>query len=166
MKRVYVAGPVGAVEGRAARVRAAIDAGELVAAMGLLPFVPHLYDFWNARHDHDYEFWMQLCLAEVRRCDALYRMPGMSPGADREVALAGEIKIAVFTDLAALRRWARGESMDGPLAIGDDITCEQPKGFRRRGIIRLQFQRNGETWFRCDSKIGAFEIPASEARKA
>lgn len=112
MKRVYVAGPVGKVEGRLERVIAAIEAGEQISAIGVLVFVPHFYHFWDARHPHDYEFWMRLCMEEVRRCDALFRMQGESPGADREVALAKSLGMPVFTSMAELRRWARGEAQE------------------------------------------------------
>lgn len=114
MKRVYVAGPVGKVEGRLGRVLAAIEVGEQIAALDLSPFVPHFYHFWDSRHPHDYEFWMAHCLLWLRNCEAVFRMPGDSPGADREVALAKSLGIPVFTDLAELRRWARGEKPAAP----------------------------------------------------
>lgn len=110
MRRVYCAGPVGKVEGRLERVLSAIEAGEQIAALGLAPFVPHFYHFWDSRHAHDYEFWMAHCMEWVRQCEALFRMPGASPGADREVELAKSLGLPVFVDMAELRRWARGET--------------------------------------------------------
>jgi hypothetical protein len=107
MKRIYVAGPLGANdEGRLGRVKAAIDTAERIRQMGLFPFVPHLMHYWEVVYTHKYECGMRLCLAYVRHSDALFRMPGHSPGADREVKLAEEIKIPVFRDLAQLAAWA------------------------------------------------------------
>jgi hypothetical protein len=85
---VYVAGPFsGDEDGNANR---AIDFAERIRAIdGIIPFVPHLSRAWDARHPgHDYEVWMRWCLAWVERCDAIVRIPGKSPGADREIAHA------------------------------------------------------------------------------
>jgi hypothetical protein len=102
VKRIYLAGPVGAKEGRTNRVRGAVFIAEAIAALGLYPFVPHLYHHWDELHAHDYEFWMSHCLEWLTACDALYRMPGHSPGADREVARMTELGRPVFYELDAL----------------------------------------------------------------
>ena len=108
MKRVYVAGPIGNLEGRAARVRDAIAMGELLWREGFWPFVPHLFVQWGDRFEHSYEEWMGIDAVWLRQCEAVFRMPGESPGADREVAWARANGVPVFTDITALRRWARG----------------------------------------------------------
>lgn len=109
MKRVYVAGPVGANDpGRIHRVRAAIWAGEQVSSLGMSPFVPHFFHFWDERHPHEYEFWMQHCFVWLEQCESLFLIPGDSPGAAREVAwMVGQGR-PVFTDLDELARWSRG----------------------------------------------------------
>ncbi len=109
MKRIYIAAPfTGDVDANCAR---AIDAAEEVLRAGFLPFVPHLYRAWDARHAGPYEQWMALCFAEIDRCDALLRLPGASAGADREVVYAIERRLPVvrcvgdLLDLAMREGW-------------------------------------------------------------
>lgn len=105
MKHVYVAGPY--TGDTLANTHAAIAAGNVLLDAGLWPYVPHLSHYWHEQHPHDYEAWMALDFAWVRRCDALLRMPGTSSGADREVALATEIGIPVFRSPEEVIAWAR-----------------------------------------------------------
>lgn len=67
-----------------------------------MPFVPHLTHFFDVWHESrwgwrlDPETYMQWDLAILRRCDGLlYLAP--SPGADRELALAHELGMPVWT---------------------------------------------------------------------
>jgi hypothetical protein len=108
MKRGYVAGPVGANDiGRLPRIRAAISVGEQMAALGVSPFIPHLFHWWDEQHPHDYEYWMQHCFAWLEQCHFLYRMDGASPGADREAAWMRENNRPVFVSFEELTEWAR-----------------------------------------------------------
>jgi hypothetical protein len=53
---------------------------------------------------HTYEFWTEIDLEWILRCDALLRLPGDSTGADAEIKFATEHNIPVFYsvwDLAA-----------------------------------------------------------------
>lgn len=77
--------------------------------LGAHPFVPLLNHFWEISHPQPYEVWMRWCLSWVRRCDAVYRLPGESPGADREVALAEELGLPIFNTLDGLEEWLGGE---------------------------------------------------------
>lgn len=109
MKRVYVAGPIGANdEGRSVRVRAAIDAGEKIRRAGMFPFIPHIAEEWSKIHEHTYECWMRYDDAWLVVSEAVFRVPGHSPGADREVARAAELGIPVFHDFDSLVAWGRG----------------------------------------------------------
>ncbi len=104
MKRIYIAGPIGANDdGRRARVESAVNAGAELLRLGFAPFVPHL---WAAACNADpllnYEQWMAYDFAFLDACDAVLRIPGHSPGADREVARAIERGIPVFHDVEAL----------------------------------------------------------------
>jgi hypothetical protein len=96
--RVYIAGPIGANDdGRRARIDAAIGAGARLLAAGLAPFVPHLWaGACNADGLATYEQWMAYDFAFLDVCDALLRIPGHSPGADREVQRAVARGIPVF----------------------------------------------------------------------
>src|SRR5690242_6807787 len=105
MIRVYIAAPLGGMEGRDARVNAAIEAGEDLIAAGFLPFVPHLFARWDSYSAHRYEFWMGMCIAWLGQCQALYRLPGHSPGADREVAWCEAHGVPVFRSVQELIAW-------------------------------------------------------------
>ena len=94
--RVYVAGPLTAGD-QALNVRAAIEAGQRLLEAGLVPFVPHLDMFWHLVCPNEYETWMAKGLAWLEACDVLLRLPGRSPGADREVGRAFELGLPVYT---------------------------------------------------------------------
>jgi|GEM_PF-1130927 len=118
---IYIAGPY--TKGDTARnIRVMLDAAQWVVDIGAHPFVPLLSHFWEMVHPNPYEVWMRWCLSWVRRCDAVLRLPGESSGADREVALAEELGIPVFTDRAALAKWVftnGGEVADAENAWAD-----------------------------------------------
>jgi len=95
MKKVYVAGPYSSGD-TAVNVAEAIKAGNRIVAAGHAPFVPHLCHFMHMLEPQHYEVWMKIDFAWVTACDALVRLPGDSPGADREVALALKNNIPVY----------------------------------------------------------------------
>lgn len=100
--RVYVAGPLTRGDWFQ-NVRRAIDfADEITTVTGFQCFVPHLSLTWDMIHHHGYEWWMDWCMEWVRACDALVRVPGDSPGGDREAALARSLGIPVFDSIEAL----------------------------------------------------------------
>lgn len=97
MKRIryiYIAGPY--TSAPAGNVEVALGAAEQLTKMGLIPFVPHLYHFWNADHPHDYAFWTELDFAWLSKCDSLFRISGRSEGANREEAVARALGFPVF----------------------------------------------------------------------
>lgn len=98
MTRIYVAGPYTSGD-VAVNVATAINYADLLLRRGFNPFVPHLSHFWHYRHAHPYEVWMEWCLEWVRQCDAVLRIPGLSNGADREVAYADKLQIPVFYNI-------------------------------------------------------------------
>ena len=109
MTYVYIAGPYTGGDS-VVNVRAAVEAGQAVLAAGFIPFVPHLYHLWHTIKPGNYEQWMRLDFAWLERCDVLIRLPGNSPGADREVARAKELGIPVYYGLDAfLAAHCKGE---------------------------------------------------------
>ena len=105
---VYVAGPYT----RPDPIRNTHDAvkwGERINASGLAcAMVPHITLLWHAIAPHDdVEYWYALDIAHLARCDAVFRFPGDSSGADREVAFALSRDLPVFTDFDQLLDWAR-----------------------------------------------------------
>lgn len=102
---VYLAGPFSSAP--VANTARALAVAEQLRAAGFAVFVPHaLYAAWDAHHPLDYEAVMDQCLAWTRRSDALLRIPGVSPGADREVRCANELGLPVFHRVEDVIAWA------------------------------------------------------------
>jgi hypothetical protein len=101
MKRIYVASPY-SHGNQLDNVRRQIDAGEELINAGFYPYLPLLSHYQDIVFPHDYETWMRLTGAWLSVCNALLRLPGESPGADREVALAKELGIPVFYSVGEL----------------------------------------------------------------
>jgi len=111
--KIYVAGPYSRSEqfpDMALNVRRAIEAGDRLLRMGHAPFIPHLTHFWHMVCPQDYEGWLEYDRVWLLSCDALFRLPGDSPGADREVLWATEAKISVFTEWKELKAWLLAEA--------------------------------------------------------
>ena len=104
--RVYVAGPYTAPD-PAVNVRVAMEAAHRLMDMGHAPYCPHLSHYLHIHRPRPYEEWMELDLAWVERCDCLLRLPGYSPGADREVENAEKIGIPVFESVEQIEEWLR-----------------------------------------------------------
>ena len=103
--KVYVAGPYSSdPEGN---VLKAIDAAESLWKRGFVPYVPHLTHYWHQRHPHPWEEWLLMDQVWLAVCQAVLRLPGASPGADRECSRAHDLKIPVFESLEDLERASR-----------------------------------------------------------
>jgi hypothetical protein len=100
---IYIAGPYTGAVGE--NVHTAIRAFHDLSDMGFVPFCPHLSLLAELHRPRNYEFWLDQCLYWVTKCDGLYRLPGDSPGADREVAKADELGIPVFHNHHQLLSW-------------------------------------------------------------
>lgn len=98
-KLVYVAGPM-SVGDKALNIRNGILAADKLLDAGIATFTPHLSHFQHMIAPREYESWLALDFAVIRRCDGLLRLPGYSEGADREVAFAKEIGVPVFNSIA------------------------------------------------------------------
>lgn len=85
-----------------------IEVADKLIDRGFIPFIPHLYITYDMVSPKHYECFMQLCVAWLLKCDAVIRLPGGSPGADREVLWAEEHKIPVFSSLQEFFHAARG----------------------------------------------------------
>lgn len=119
--RVYVAGPYSADP--EACVQAAIDAADQLLHHGHAPLVPHLKHPWITQTGHSYEAWLALDMAWVEAADVVLRLPGESPGADREVAHARAHGIPVVDSLDELP--ARQEDVPACRVCGctDEAAC-------------------------------------------
>lgn len=97
---VYVAGPY--THGDVAlNVRLAILAGLQIKQAGHLAFVPHYFHFGHFLVPMGYESWMTIDLRMLARCDSLLRLPGYSPGADREVQAAKRLGMPIYHTVEA-----------------------------------------------------------------
>lgn len=106
--RVFISGPYSAPtpEGVLKNTRKAMAMALTLLRQGMVPYCPHLSHFLEetAREQGrsvPYETWMAQDEEWLRVCDVLFLL-GPSPGADKEVSLANELGIEVFTDLGEL----------------------------------------------------------------
>jgi hypothetical protein len=104
--RLYLAGPITG-DGREATMQAnvahAFRVGRDIAAEGVwTPFIPHSDWYWPDRDVFDHGDYMDMDLPWVRASGALYRIPGVSPGADLEVRVARRHSIPCAFDLEQL----------------------------------------------------------------
>ena len=104
----YCAGPYSLPDPVENSHRAILVAESLCASGVVTPFIPHLSLMWHMVAPHDVDFWYDLDISYLSRCDMLLRMPGESPGADDEVAYANTIGIPVFYDEKEVIAWAVG----------------------------------------------------------
>ena len=98
--RTYIAGVYSAGD-QAVNVRNAILAMNRLMDAGHAPHCPHLTHFAHMLAPRAYEDWIRLALVWVGQCEALVRLPGESPGADREVAEARRLGLPVFEGVDA-----------------------------------------------------------------
>lgn len=94
--RVYVAGPMRSSGYLVDNIRVALVVAEGLVEAGHIPHVPHLQAFWDFMNPHDYEYWLRLDLKWLEYCDAIVRLPGISLGADREMARAKELGLQIL----------------------------------------------------------------------
>lgn len=103
--RVYVSGPYSQPDPVENTHKAVSVASRLLNTGFIVPLVPHLTMFWHAMYPRDYEQWLAYDLKLVEHADAVYRLHGESPGADRECAYANSSGIPVFLDYDFLMEW-------------------------------------------------------------
>ncbi len=109
---IYVAGPMFSSGTLTENVLNAVKMGAeleqlaLMAGVRVHTFVPHAglltQQLIAPRTHEDAQRWDD---AFLRKCDALYRLPGHSVGTDHEVALAVSLGIPVFAETAAFCGW-------------------------------------------------------------
>lgn len=100
---VYVAGPLTHHDQvqEVMNVEVAKEAGHILEDAGLSAFVPHYFYHSRRRVRRSYEEWMAIDLRMLRNCHALVRLPGPSPGADREVEAAKVLGMPVYFGIEA-----------------------------------------------------------------
>jgi hypothetical protein len=101
--RVYVAGPY-TVGNTIEHIRNASIAASVLRGLGYFPFVPHWMALGELTAPQTYEQSMTQCFEWLEACHALLRLPGVSGGADREVAHAKIHSIPSFSRIEDLAR--------------------------------------------------------------
>ena len=106
---LYIAGPYTHPD-PVANTRAALAVGDVVyRETGWLPVVPHLSLLAHLVTPHGPQHWYDFDLRLLEHCAGIVRLPGVSPGADREEEHAERIGLArvPFLDLprAAIDAW-------------------------------------------------------------
>jgi hypothetical protein len=91
---VYISGPYSNGDTEQ-NVRSAIDAAEQVIENLGIPIIPHVTYWWNEIYPHGYEFWLAYDMQLLEGCDVLWRLPGESKGADREVENAKKLGLSI-----------------------------------------------------------------------
>ena len=94
-KRVYIAGPLSGGNLQTNYNNAVAAEAKLVKC-GHAPHVPHHSIHANELNPQPYDTWMEVDMAWLEVSDAVVRLPGLSPGGDREVAFARSRDIPVF----------------------------------------------------------------------
>lgn len=108
MKYVYIAGPLTKGD-RTLNVRNAMLVAIELIKHGYHPYCPHLSHFLQLLNPLPYETWMKLCLAWLVVCDALIRLPGESPGSDREEAFCRLNHIPIYYSVEEFLEAVRNE---------------------------------------------------------
>lgn len=93
MSYIYIAGPLYGSGHQDDNIRAALGVAEEVERHGHVPFVPHLYFFWNLISRNPRDFWLSLDKEWLLRCHAMLRIKGESPGSVLEERWCEEANI-------------------------------------------------------------------------
>lgn len=122
---IYVAGPLSGKDktiGKLSNVIRAIKVGEQLYQMGHMAYIPHLTVFQHRiikrlypQYKPTYERWLQYDFELIRRCDALFRISGESPGADKEVAYARKINKPVYNKLEDVPELKKARELGMPV---------------------------------------------------
>lgn len=104
---IYVSSPL-TLGDSAANVHMAIKVAEALINKGHAVIVPQLSLLWQIVSPKPWQYWMDLDVQLVPRCDALFRIPGESKGADLEVACAREHGLTIYHTVKQVP-WGRVE---------------------------------------------------------
>jgi len=177
---VYVAGPY--TEGDPEdNTKQAIRYGDQLAGQGFVPIIPHLCHWWDQEvSGHDYQFWMNYVVSLLDLADAVLRIPGKSPGADKEVVYAQDQGMFVADDPSELHEeygtQTKHITADGPWwedsqpDESDHTPTEQPDDDEGDGMTIDELVLDGDpndpsTWS-ADDKYRVSETMTEQHRRA
>lgn len=99
---VYVAGPYSWPD-PVENTHHAVEVADQLVRLGYTPYLPHASLIWHLVKPHPVDYWYALDLLWLQKCDVVLRMPGKSPGADAEVAMATKLGIEVVYSVQELQ---------------------------------------------------------------
>lgn len=99
-RKIYVAGPLFGSGIATHNVRRALDVANSLRKLGAIPFIPHLFVFWDLIHPHEPDYWLTMDYEWLLSCDAIYcYAPNEeSPGTDQEKAWSKKLGIPIYDD--------------------------------------------------------------------
>jgi hypothetical protein len=98
---IYLSGPLTC--GQVTRnVSNALATGKQLMDLGYVVIIPHEKILTEIMYPMSYREWMDYDLRIIRCCDAVFRMEGLSPGANEEVRFAESLGIPVYWTLDLL----------------------------------------------------------------
>lgn len=191
MFRVYVAGPltrcgqdIACYDRIHLNVNIALAAGADLIAKGYNPYVPHynqyMQDLMNV-DGPDHDGWLAMDFEWLEHCHAVLRLPGKSPGADRETMHAEKLNIPVahslkeldaihdiwlhmperLNDLNFLAAWSERKPGVTDVIAGGTPRASQ-EGLNR---LRADIQRQREENLQSLNEAAKREIDANNARE-
>ena len=98
---IYIAGPYTNPD-PVENTHNAIKVWEQLWLAGFVPICPHASLVLQLVCPRPYQEWLDYDLELLRTCDALYRMPGESNGANLEVTEAIRLGMSVYCNLSLL----------------------------------------------------------------
>ena len=128
LRRIYVAHPIGANdEHRSRKIAAALEATRALLVAGFAPWTPGMFaaSFGNSAADWllSYEQWCALDMEFLEVCHAVLRLPGESPGAEREVSRARALGLPVFHTVEEVIAWVEAEDITRADAAGERVVA-------------------------------------------
>jgi hypothetical protein len=125
---------------RQANVRRAIEATRELIRRGYAPLCPHLTTYVDPTDELGHATWLEVDRPWVLASDAVLRLPGISPGADMEVAWATEAGIPVVHSLDEL------EAVLHPTILEEAQRLVYGDRERAYGHPREDFGRTAQMW--------------------
>lgn len=113
-KLVYVAGPLFSSGTSSNNIRNALAVGHQIRAVGLTPFVPHLFHLWDTIFPRPGSYWLSLDREVLTLCAAMVVLPGYSRGVRCERVWAGDKPVFELTpeEVVASLAWGRVDWAD------------------------------------------------------
>ena len=100
---VFISGPYG-TGNKEDNLNNVVEASNKLIDMGFVPVIPHFYHYIEIKHEKPYDVWMECALNLLERSDIYLRLPGESPGADKEEAFADTLDMAKYYSIDELEK--------------------------------------------------------------